>query len=202
MSFPFKKSAAERFTPKTIQFSKLYRSATQGGKLGDNILIDVKSTLKKSGYTDSQIARMITADKPLPVSQMSDIVAKLNQAKIFGFEKDPARTVKTYLNKERVKAQNIAGIRKEHILEAAEENLANVGTTSLNQRAIGPNSAKPGQASPPSKPAKRASYSISDKSALQKMSSLTNRSGSTSIPRPGVGNAGSIGGGITIKPKF
>ncbi|MFA6526102.1 MAG: hypothetical protein WCT26_01660 [Candidatus Buchananbacteria bacterium] len=199
----FKKSAAEKFTPKKIQFSKYYKSTTQGGKLGDNILMDVKSSLRRSGYTDAQIARMITADEPLPVDKMKQIVSTLNKDRVYGFEKDPDQSVKKYLNKERVKAQTIAHIRKEHILEAAEENLASAGTTSLNQRAIGPNSSKAGQASVLSRRrGTAAAYSISGKSESTRTSSLTSRTGFTSISRPGVGKAGSIGGGISIKPKF
>jgi len=203
MSFPFKQSPSERFTPKTIKFSKLYRSMTRGGKLGENILVDVKSSLRRSGYTDLQIANIITHDKPVPVKNMKEIVLTLNQAKIFGFEKDPVRAVKRYLNQERVKAQSIAHIRKEHILEAGAENLATAGTTSLNQKAIGPNNAKAGQASVLSRRHNiNAAYSIAPNAGLEKTGSLIERSGSPAISRPGVGKSGSIGKGITIKPKF
>lgn len=199
----FKKSLAEKFVPKTVKFSKLYRSATQGGKLGGNILTDVKSSLRKSGYTDSQISKIITADQAVPVKQMKEIAGLLHKEKIFGFENDPDRAVKKFLNQERVKAQSIAHIRKEHILEAAEENLATMGTTSLNQRAIGPNSVKPGQASVLSRRhGVTAAYSISDQANASKTGSLLSRSGTTAIARPGVGQSGSIGLKSASKPKY
>ena len=203
MSPLFKPSQAEIFTPKTIQFSKLYKHMTQGGKLGDNVLINVKASLRRSGYTDDQIARIITHDKPVASSQMKQIATALNQARIFGFEKDPDLAVKRYLNKERVKAQSIARIRKEHILETAEENLAALGTTSLNRKAIGPNNAKAGEASVLSRRrGSSAAYSLSGRSSYEKTGSLTQRSGGTAISRPGVGRSGSSGSGVSIKPKF
>lgn len=170
--------------------------------MGDNILVNVKSALRRSGYTDSQIAEIITADKPAPVKQMKAIAETLSQKKVFGFEKNQERAIKKYLDRERVKAQSIAGIRKEHVLEAAEENLAKAGATSLNQKAIGPNSAAAGQASVLARRrGSAASYSLSGKSNDKKIESFNARSGSASIPRPGIGQTGSAGG-ISLKPKF
>jgi len=201
---PFiKQSAIERFTPKQIRFSKLYKSNTKGGKLGDNILIDVKSNLRKSGFSDAEISRIITADKPAAVNRMKEVAGILSKAKIFGFENDPERDVKRFLNAERVKAQNIARIRKEQILEAAEENLAKAGTTSLNRKAIGPNSSKTGEASVMARRRNpSAAYSISDKSEVKKITSFGTRPSSGAIARPGMGGSGSTGGSVFIKPKF
>lgn len=198
----FKPSQSAKFTPTKIKFADFYKSATQGGKLGGNVLTTVKETMRKAGYTDVQIAKMITANEALPVARIKEIATHLSRGKVYGFDQDPDRAVKKFLNQERVKAQSIAAIRKEHILEAAEENLTDVGTTSLNQKAIGPNSYKQGQPSILSrKRESSAVYSISNRSGSTKTESFNSRSGSTSITRPGVGGGGSSGG-ISIKPKF
>lgn len=170
--------------------------------MGDNILVDVKTALAKSGYTDEQISRMITADAPVPVSRMKAIANTLSRERIYGFERDQNFAIQKYLDKEKVKRQNIARIKQEHILEATEENLAVLGTTSLNQKAIGPNTAKPGAASVLARRNRTPAYSILNKSGNKKTGSLIDRSGNTSISRPGMGMAGATSGRINIKPKF
>lgn len=202
MSLLSKPSQKERFTPTTIKLAEFYKSSNKGIKLHDDVLIKVKDTLRKAGYSDLQIAQEITANKPVSIGRAKEIIGKLNEAGIFGFERAPDKSIKAYLNKERVKAQTIASIRKEHILEAAEENLAKIGTTSLNQKAIGPNN---DQGRPASLFARRrhgsAVTSLTGKE-LTKTSSFTSKTGATNINRPGIGSGGSSGRGITIKPKF
>jgi len=202
MSFISKPSLKERFTPKTIRLAKFYKSSNKGIKLQDHILDKIKYTLRKSGFSDEQIAKEITGNKPLSIGRAKEIIGKLNEAGIYGFERAADKSIKTYLNKERIKAQTIAGIRKKHILEAAEENLTKLGTTSLNQRAIGPNNS---QGRPASIFGRRrhgsAVTSLAGK-ALTKTSSFTSKPAATNINRPGIGSGGSSGGGISIKPKF
>ena len=135
----FKQSAAERFTPKEIKFSKLYQTNVKSRRaVGDSVLWQTKQALKKAGYDDKTISEVITQDKPASVSQMKEIATILNKSKIYGFEKDPVYAIKNYLNKERVKAQSIARIRREHILEMSEQELGGASVTTLNQKATGP----------------------------------------------------------------
>lgn len=198
----FKKSLAEKFTPTKIKLTDFYQSSNKGVKINDNVLSKAKTVLRSSGYTDSQIAKLVTANKPILISQAKDIIEKLNRGKVYGFERDPQRALKTFLNKERVKFQTIAGIRKEHIIEAAEENLSKVGTTSLNQRAIGPNSNKFEEGSVLSRRNNNSAIRSFGGKNLTKTASLTSRPSTTTISRPGIGSGGSISRGITIKPKF
>lgn len=136
----FKPSQAERFTPTEIKFSKLYKTNVKSGRrVGESVLWQTKQALKTAGYDDSSISKIITEDKPVSVSQMKEIATILNKAKVYGFEKSPEFAVKEYLNKERVKAQSIARIRREHILEMSEQELGGPGVTSLNQKGTGPN---------------------------------------------------------------
>lgn len=202
MSFLSKPSLKERFTPTTIKLAEFYKSSNKGIKLQDNVLNKIKDTLRKSGISDAQIAQEITGNKPMSIGRAKEIIGKLNEAKIYGFERAPEKSIKTYLNKERVKAQTIASIRKEHILEAAEENLAKVGTTSLNQKAIGPSNSQGRPASIFGRRRHSSAVTSLTGKELTKTSSFTSKTGATNINRPGIGSGGSSGRGITIKPKF
>jgi len=202
MGLIFQPTLAERFTPKEVKFSQLYKNNTQGGKLNKNILASAKTALRRSGYNAAQISKIITTDQPIPVKQLKQAAQVLNQAKIYGFEKDQDRAVKTLVNRERVKTQSIAGIRKEQIWEAAAANLAKLGTTSLNQRAIGPNTAQTDKSPINSKSRQTAARSLSEKSGAAKTTSLIARTGNTSIVRPGSGNINAGRGGIAVKPNF
>ncbi|MFA5124441.1 MAG: hypothetical protein WC473_01255 [Patescibacteria group bacterium] len=137
---PFlQQSQAQKYTPKEIKFSKLYQTNIKSRRaVGESVLWKTKEALRNTGYDDPTIGKIITQDKPVSVSQMKEIAAVLNRAGVYGFEKNPSFAVKEYLNKERVKAQSIARVRREHILEMSEEELSKTGLTSLNQKAIGP----------------------------------------------------------------
>lgn len=90
----FKPSQSAKFTPTKIKFADFYKSATQGGKLGGNVLTTVKETMRKAGYTDVQIAKMITANEALPVARIKEIATHLSRGKVYGFDQDPDRAVK------------------------------------------------------------------------------------------------------------
>ncbi|MFA6227877.1 MAG: hypothetical protein WC668_01690 [Patescibacteria group bacterium] len=137
---PFiQQSQAQKYTPKEIKFSKLYQANIKSRRaVGESVLWKTKEALRNAGYDDPAISKIITQDKPIPVSQMKEIAAVLNRAGVYGFEKNPTFAVKEYLNKERVKAQSIARVRREHILEMSEEDLGQAGVSSLNQKALGP----------------------------------------------------------------
>lgn len=200
--FNSRPSATERFTPKTVKFSKLYRFNTEGGKFGGSLILQAGEALKKSGFTDDQIRDIIYKDKPVSVSDIKRIAGIMNRERIYGFEKDPDYAVKKYLNKERVKAQSIAGIRKEHILEAGTEDLANYGVTSLNKQGVSPNAPKPGESSILAR--KRSSQtvrSLSGKSGSSPISSLRGRQTAGSLSPLNRGNKPS-GGSVSFQPKF
>ncbi|MFA6593764.1 MAG: hypothetical protein WCT16_00755 [Candidatus Buchananbacteria bacterium] len=136
-------SQAQKYTPKEIKFSKLYQTNVKSRQaVGESVLWKTKEALRSAGYDDSAIGKIITQDQPVPVSKMKEIAVILNRAGVYGFEKNPAFIVKEYLTKERVKAQSIARIRREHVLEMSEEDLNKAGVISLNQKGIGPNAGK------------------------------------------------------------
>lgn len=186
----FAPSQAQKFTPKEIKFSQLYKTGTGGGKPGYSVMSRAKEALAKAGYDEKKISQMITGDAKISVSQMKEVASLMNKSGIYGFQKSPSYLVQQFLTKERVKAQNIARIRREHIAEASQEDLGSYGTTSLNPQGRSPNTVKASSEN------KRSPIrSLSGNSSSGAASSLSSRSGGSS----------SLGGkstGSTFKPNF
>ena len=183
-------SPVQKFTPKTISFSQLYKTGTGSKKVGSSVLNKAKEVLAKAGYEDKKISQIITNDAKIPVKQMKEIAILMNKAKVYGFQKTPQYLIQQLLTKERVKAQNIARIKREHILEAIQEDLgSNNSTVSLiNPRAKNLNTTKPNNKS------KTYSSSLIGNSNNKTTSlSANNRLGES------LGNRNK---GITFKPNF
>lgn len=200
----FRQSLKEKYTPKKLKFSSLYQhnTKTAGHGVGVSVLTQTKAALKRAGYSDSRIAEIITKDRPIPVADLREVAAVLNRSRVYGFDRDQKMAVDRLLNKERVKAQSIANIRKEQILEAAEETLASPGTTSLNRKGISPNQPKPGEASFGSrKRTGNAVFSLSGKASTKPISSLSDRPVTSSLVSPSSSRF-SPGTGASLKPKF
>jgi hypothetical protein len=136
----FQQSLKQKFTPKSAKLINVYKSATGGKTMGASTVASAAKALQRAGFDEKKIRQVLYTNQELSVSEMKNVASALNKAGVYGFTKDPKRTVEQYLNKERVKAQSIAQIRKEHILEASQEELTSYGTTSLNQKGVGPNS--------------------------------------------------------------
>lgn len=191
MSF-FSTSQAEKFTPKEIKFSQLYKTGTGGGKPSSSLLNKAREVLAKAGYNEKKISQMITEDAKIPVNQMKEVAILMNKSGVYGFYGSPENQVKELLNKERVKAQNIAKIRREHIMEAYQEDLDSYSattTTSLNSRGKGPNNTK----------------STTDRRSPIKSLSNNYNSSVTSSLSAQASRGGSLGGrnmGTTFKPKY
>lgn len=202
MLFQKKLTLKEKYTPKVIQISKLYTANTKGGRISGHDIDRISRALKKSGFSDTDIRNTIYKDKPVTVVRMKEISEILNRNRVYGFEKSPETAIKAFLNKERVKAQTIAGIRKEHILEAAEENETSYGTTSLNPKGVSPNAPKPGEGSILRRrgQATNAVRSLSGKAGAQTVSSLSDRPKTNTLsPLRSTGKGGGI---ISSRPKF
>ncbi len=148
----FGSSRSQQFTPKQVKLSDLYKFSSSSKTAPNTVLNAARQGLKNAGFSDLEISKIVTNDAKIPVQRMKEVVSELNKCKVFGFDKqDPDIFVKNYLNKERVKAQNIARIRKEHMLEARDEDLGtssslnNLGkgsATSLNNQGVSPNLGK------------------------------------------------------------
>ena len=189
MSPFFKQSNIEKFTPKTMTFSQLYaHNIGAARKAGPSVLSQAKTALANAGVNESDIYKIISHDQPVSVSTMKGVAQILNKSKIYGFEKDQLSSIKQLLNKERIKAQSIAGIRKEHILEAMEEDLPEIAATSLSGRGISPNK-------PKAKPESKAVFSLS----RTKSSKPT---GSLSAANRAAGSSARPSQGSYLKPKF
>ncbi len=130
-------SPVQIYTPKNIKFSELYKFGSAGKDLSGSILNQAKEALAKAGYEPEKITKIITKNEAVSSKEMKAIAGHLNRGGIYGFRRPATGLVQGYLNKERVKAQNIARIRKEHILEAGEENLRVSGPKALHSKISG-----------------------------------------------------------------
>lgn|GEM_PF-1520155 len=199
-----KKTLSERYTPSEIRLSKLYQGNMDTKKnIGPSVADTIKDALRQAGYDDEHIAKIVTYDKPQPIRQIREVANILNQAQIYGFRKDQEIAIKQFLNKERVKAQSIARIRREHILEMSEEGSPAYSATTLSQKSQSPNKPKPGEAAIPAlQRATSTARSLSSKSVSKTISSFGGRAEpSSSLTRP-AGAPSPAGGGVSFRPKF
>ncbi len=186
----FSSSQAQKFTSKEIKFSQLYKIGTGGGKPGYSVLSKAKDVLAKAGYDEKKISQIITSDAKIPVNKMKEVATLMNKAGVFGFQKTPSYLVQQFLTKERVKAQSIARIRREHIIEASQEDLTSYSTTSLNPQGQSPNVIKNNE-----NQRRSPIRSFSSDSQLKATSSLLSKSNTSSL-------LNNKGRGITFKPNF
>lgn len=185
----FKPTLVQQYTPKKIKLDDLYRANTGGQNLSLSQKEQAMSALKKAGWDEEKIRQTVFNNKPVAVSEMKQLASVLNNSRLFGFEKDQSFAIKNFLNKERVKAQNIAKIRKEHVLERMAEETIEYGTTSLNPKGVSPN------ASIKKSDTGRAVRSLSGKTSSQPISSF---GGGGNKPASGLGGTKSS----AFRPRF
>ena len=187
MSPFFRQSNIEKYTPKTLKFSQLYaHNVGVTGDVDNSVKSKAKNALAQAGISQDEITKIISHDQPISVSQMKAVAALLSGSKIYGFEKNQHLAIKDLLNKERVKAQSIANIRKEHIIEAMDEEMPAIGTTSLSGRDISPNKPLP-------KPKSRSTFNLGQQAA-KPTGSLSANAKTAGSSRPSSGSY--------LKPKF
>ena len=148
-----------------MTFGQLFAHNTGAGSAGASVISQAKEALAKAGLNDQEISAIISHDQPIAVGKMKNVAEALNRHGVFGFDKDPNYSINDFLNKERIKAQSIAGIRREHILEAMEEDLAEPSITSVSGRGISPNK-------PKAKAESRAVFSLNSIKPSKPISSL------------------------------
>jgi hypothetical protein len=92
--------------------------------------------LQKAGYTSNEINKIISKSEPVPVAKLKQIAGHLKTGNVYGFtNKNPEIMVKQYLNRERLKHQSIARIRKEHMLEERAEDSKSISFTPKSRNA-------------------------------------------------------------------
>lgn len=193
----FQPSPKEKFIPKQIKLSKLFYFNTEGKSLGPSTLYQAKQALKQSGYSPEAIRKIVSKDEPISVKEFKAVARILSDNKVYGFEKNPDFSVKDYLNKQRVRAQSIARITKEHILEAAEEDYSKKGVTTLNTKGTSPNALKAGESSILAKKRRsNAAYSISGAGETKTISSFGQKASNETLNKP------TGAGGISRRPGY
>jgi hypothetical protein len=196
----FQQTSRQRFTPKSAKLINVYKVSTGNKTMSASTVDSAAKALKQAGFNEKKIRQALYTNQELSVSELKNVASALNRAGVYGFTKDPKRTVEQYLNKERVKGQSIAQIRKEHIKEASQEELTSYGTTSLSQKGVSPNSG--------SQKEKKQTVvkSLSGQNSQGRTSSFGDKpaTGSLSGLGRGTSNLGSKAGGSSVgfKPKF
>jgi hypothetical protein len=127
MPLPFTgKSNIVKFTPTKAKVSSLYKSVTKNSTMSASVKASAIKALQNAGYDSVKISKIMNKDEALPVAKLKQVARDLKAGKVYGFAtKNPDIAVKQYLNKERLKSQSIARIRKEHMLEERADDVKN-----------------------------------------------------------------------------
>lgn len=128
----FRQNPLKKFTPKTAKFSDIYKKATNYNNFSTSAKDQIKSALKKTGYSDDKI-RNIVYDESLSAKELRQIMADLSQHNISRIKDINAdRVVQDHFHKEAVKKMNIARVRKERMMEelSRDNNSHNLNTKS------------------------------------------------------------------------
>lgn len=125
MPLPFLgKSNIVKYTPTKAKVSDLYKSVAKGSKMSASVKTSTIKALKEAGYDSTRISKIVSKDEALPIAKLKQVARDLKAGKVYGFStKNPDIVVKQYLNKERLKSQSIARIRKERMLEERAEDI-------------------------------------------------------------------------------
>ena len=94
--------------------------------------------LEKSGY-DYTTSSKILGGKDLNISKVKELAGHLSKAGLKGFtQNDTNRIVDKYVRKEAIKKKNIAGRRREFMMEGLQEDIYKSKTPRLQNSKITP----------------------------------------------------------------
>lgn len=119
----FNSNPEQDFTPRKIKFSDLYRHGTKAGSVSASDIATARQALAKAGYGESDLSRIFSEDKALPVAKMRQIAEQLNKAKVKGFSQSPSAMITGYLERQRIRTTNIRRRMHENMLESRSENI-------------------------------------------------------------------------------
>lgn len=116
----FGQSQLQKHTPEKIKLTDLYRhDMKKKFDLSTTDKLNMKKALKAVGYDSFSVNKMMTRE--ITVREAKEVAAKLSGSGLKGFSKDGVRSLASYVKKEAVKSKNLAGRRRELMLEKMEE---------------------------------------------------------------------------------
>lgn len=118
----FGKTQIQKFSPKTVKLADLYKRALnrKGWAVSDKIKI-LKS-LQAAGY-DYATSSKILAGKNLTIAKAKEVAQGLSKAGLEGFKADTNKLVNKYVRGEAIKRKNVAGRRRELMMESLQEDI-------------------------------------------------------------------------------
>jgi transposase len=119
----FGKTQLQKFTPKTVKLNKLYKDTLKGQKdFTNDQKTAITKTLKKHGHSNDEVVSILKG-KDISVKTARAISSKLAKSGIKSLETDSRRMVNRYLRTEATKKKNIAGRRRELMMESVQEDI-------------------------------------------------------------------------------
>jgi len=129
----FGKTQIQKFSPKTAKLADLYKQALKRKELAPSDKIKAMKALQAAGY-DYTAASKILSGKDLTIGQAKKVAAGLSQAGIEGFREDTNKLVNKYVQGEAIKRKNVAGRRRELMLESLQEEIYQAKTPGLKSK--------------------------------------------------------------------
>lgn len=119
----FRQSQLQKHTPKAINLPNLYKNLLNVNNLSATDKINIMKALEKSGY-DYATSSKILSGKDLNISKVKELAGHLSKAGLKGFaQNDTNKIVDKYVRKEAIKKKNIAGRRREFMMESLQEDI-------------------------------------------------------------------------------
>ena len=89
--------------------------------------------LQAAGY-DYTAASKIISGKNLTIGQAKEVAADLSRASVTGFGEDTNKLVNKYVRSEAIKRKNVAGRRRELMMESLQEDIYQAKTPRLQTK--------------------------------------------------------------------
>ena len=129
----FGKTQIQKFSPKTVKLADLYKQALNRKKLAPSDKIKAMKALQAAGY-DYTAASKIISGKNLTIGQAKEVAADLSRASVTGFGEDTNKLVNKYVRSEAIKRKNVAGRRRELMMESLQEDIYQAKTPRLQTK--------------------------------------------------------------------
>lgn len=119
----FRSTQIQKFSPKAIKLADFYKHLLKTNNLNDSDKIKIRQALLSSGYDNSAASKIISG-QDLSVLQIKKIAQQMSQAGLRGLaQADAHKLVDKYVYQEAVKRKNVAGRRRELMMESLQEDI-------------------------------------------------------------------------------
>ncbi|MDO8668953.1 MAG: hypothetical protein Q7K65_01530 [Candidatus Buchananbacteria bacterium] len=119
----FRQSQIQKHTPKTIKLENLYKHLLDVKDLSQSDKVNLMKALQETGYNYSSASKILN-EKDLDILQAKKLAGNLAKTGLKGFaENDPNKLVNNYTRSEAIKKKNVAGRRRELMMESLQEDI-------------------------------------------------------------------------------